>query len=109
MSLRALVVAFIAVIALPSAHAIGAKPERFYAHFLDTAQDVDVSGINVDVVSEGVFTDREFFDNDGNFLRFMSTVSGATTPHGRSFFAMLASSRSLTPSTWTPATSSRPR
>lgn len=79
MSLRALAVAAIALLALPPAHALATQPERFHAHFSDTAQDVDVCGVNVDVVSEGVFTDRAFFDNDGNFLRFMSTVSGNTT------------------------------
>jgi hypothetical protein len=78
-SLRALVVALITVLAVPPAHALGAKPDQFHAHFFDTFEDVDVCGVNVDVVSQGVFTDQAFFDSDGNFLRFMSTVSGTTT------------------------------
>jgi hypothetical protein len=63
--------------AAPSASAGG--PERFHLNFHDEAEDQDVCGINVDLVSEGVFNDRDFFDTDGNFDHFHSTASGTTT------------------------------
>jgi hypothetical protein len=77
--LRALVVALVATFAVLPAGALGAKPEIFHTHFLDTEQDVDVCGITVDVVAEGVFTDKAFFDKEGNFVRFMSTASAMST------------------------------
>jgi hypothetical protein len=76
---RALLVALIAALAILPAGALGAKPEIFHAHFLDTEEDVDVCGVIVDVVAEGVFTDKAFFDQEGNFVRFMSTVSVKVT------------------------------
>jgi hypothetical protein len=33
----------------------------------------------VDIVTEGVFTDKAFFDKQGNFVRFMSTASAKAT------------------------------
>jgi hypothetical protein len=77
--LRALVVALVAAFAILPAGALGAKPEIFHTHFLDTEEDVDVCGITVDVVAEGVFTDKAFFDKEGNFVRFMSTASAMVT------------------------------
>ena len=77
--LRALVLALVAAFAILPAGALGAKPEIFHTHFLDTEEDVDVCGINVDLVSKGVFTDKAFFDSEGNFVRFMSTASATTT------------------------------
>jgi hypothetical protein len=77
--LYALLPAVVAVLSVLPASALAAPPEVFHGHFFDTFEDVDVCGINVDVVSEGVFTDKIFFDNDGNFVRFMSTVSGRNT------------------------------
>jgi hypothetical protein len=68
--LRALVVALIAAFAILPAGALGAKPEIFHSDFLDTEEGVDVCGITVDIVSEGVFTDKAFFDKEGNFVRF---------------------------------------
>ena len=85
--LRALVVALIAAFAILPAGALGAKPEIFHTHFLDTEEDVDVCGITVDIVSEGVFTDKAFFDKEGNFVRFSSTAS-----------AMSATERTVAPS-----------
>ena len=76
---RALLVALIAALAVVPGTALGASPEVFHDHFSDTFENVDVCGVNVDVVSEGVFTDKLFFDQDGNFVRFMSTVSGTNT------------------------------
>jgi hypothetical protein len=77
--LRALVVALIAAFAILPAGALGAKPEIFHTHFLDTEEDVDVCGVIVDIVSEGVFTDKAFFDKEGNFVRFNSTASAMST------------------------------
>jgi hypothetical protein len=42
-------------------------------------EDVDVCGAIVDVVSEGVFTAKAFFEKEGNFVRFTSTASAKTT------------------------------
>ena len=67
-----------AAAALPT-FAQAAPPERFHAHFTDSAENVDVCGINVDFFVEGVFTDRVFFDKDGNFDRFLSTASAKQT------------------------------
>jgi hypothetical protein len=77
--LRALVVALVAAFTILPASALGAKPEIFHTHFLDTEEDVDVCGITVDLVAEGVFTDKAFFDREGNFVRFNSTASAMTT------------------------------
>jgi hypothetical protein len=77
--LRAFVVALIAAFAILPASAFGANPEIFHVHFMDTEENVDVCGITVDIVSEGVFTDKAFFDQDGNFVRFNSTASATST------------------------------
>jgi hypothetical protein len=77
--LCALVVALVAAFAILPAGALGAKPEIFHTHFLDTEEDVDVCGITVDIVAEGVFTDKAFFDQEGNFVRFISTASATST------------------------------
>ena len=77
--LRALLVALIAALAVLPAGALGAKPEIFHTSFLDTEEDVDVCGVIVDIVAEGVFTDKVFFDQEGNFVRFMSTASAKVT------------------------------
>jgi hypothetical protein len=54
-------------------------PDRFHAHFNDTLLDVDVCGITVDIVLDVVLTEQAFFDNQGNFDRFMATGSGRET------------------------------
>ena len=77
--IRAFVVALIAAFVVLPASALGAKPEIFHANFLDTEEDADVCGITVDIVAEGVFTDKAFFDNDGNLVRFQSTTSTKIT------------------------------
>jgi hypothetical protein len=77
--LRMLAVAAVTALVVLPASALGARPEIFHAHFLDTFEDEDVCGVIVDIVSEGVFTDRAFFDREGNFIRFSSTASGKTT------------------------------
>lgn len=76
---RVLLVALVtALVALP-ARALAGPPEIFHDRFSDAFPGEDVCGITVDILSEGVFTDKVFFDKDGNFVRFMSTVSGKTT------------------------------
>jgi hypothetical protein len=77
LSFVSLVVAAGVGMVAPAAHA--AQPERFHERFLDVENDIDICGINVDFVSEGVFTDLVFFDNEGNFAGFKSTVSGTNT------------------------------
>ena len=77
--LRALVFVLVAVLALLPGSAFAAKPEQEHEHFLNVDENVDVCGINVDVVEEGVFTGRAFFDKQGNFVRFIGVVSGTTT------------------------------
>jgi hypothetical protein len=77
--IRALVVALIATFAVLPAGALGAKPEIFHANFLDVEENADVCGITVDIVAKGVFTDKAFFDQEGNFVRFMSTASVKVT------------------------------
>ena len=77
---RALLIALIAgSAALPAGALVAGSPEIFHGTFSDVFDDVNVCGVTVDVRSEGVFTDKVFFDKDGNFVRFMSTVSGKTT------------------------------
>jgi hypothetical protein len=61
------------------ASANAAAPEIFHGSFLDVVPDVEVCGINVDVVSRGVFTDKLFLDDEGNVVAFMSSSSGTNT------------------------------
>jgi hypothetical protein len=92
-SIHVVVVAVIAVFALPAARAAAAPPDQFHAHFLDTAQDVDLCGVNVDLVNEGVFSERVFTDNSGNFVRDMRTTSQIATftaDNGKSVTAHVA-------------------
>ena len=76
---KALLIALVAGIAALPAAAVAAPPQIFHGSFSDAFEDVDVCGLTVDIVSEGVFTDKVFFDDSGNVVRFMSTVSGKTT------------------------------
>jgi hypothetical protein len=72
---QGLIVAVGALLAVLPASALGAKPEVFHTHFHDELADIDLCGISVDLVADGVFTDRLFFDQDGNPVRFTSTAS----------------------------------
>ena len=76
---RALLIALVAGLVACPPRALAGPPEIFHGRFSDVFDDVNVCGVTVDVRSEGVFTDKVFFDKDGNFVRFMSTVSGKTT------------------------------
>ena len=86
-SFRALVLpGLVVALAVPAA-AAAARPEVFHENFSDSVSDVDVCGINVDIVAEGVFNSKAFFDRQGNFVRFMSTSSVTqtlTADNGRS-------------------------
>jgi hypothetical protein len=74
----AAVAAATAATAMPSI--AGAEPpDRFHAHFTDTLLDIEVCGITVDIVFDVVITEQAFFDNQGNFDRFMTNVSGRET------------------------------
>jgi hypothetical protein len=76
--LTASLLAATAAVALPAvAHAD--PPEITHGSFDDTEEGVDVCGIIVDIHVQGRFTDHVFFDNEGNFERFMSTSSGTQT------------------------------
>jgi hypothetical protein len=76
---RAVLVALVAALVILPVSAFGARPEIFHSNFQDTEEDVDVCGVIVDIVSKGVFTDKVFFDKQGNFVRFMSTASVKST------------------------------
>jgi hypothetical protein len=73
------VLALIAVSALLPTSALAAKPEIEHFRFSDVFEDVEVCGIEVDIVEEGVFTGRVFLDDEGNFVRFLGTLSGTST------------------------------
>ena len=77
--LIAALVAATAATAVPSI--AGAKPpDQFHAHFRDTVLDVEpCPGVIVDITFDVVVNERAFFDNQGNFDRFMSNVSGRET------------------------------
>ena len=77
--LRALLVVLIAGFAILPAGALAAKPEIFHAQISETEEDVDVCGVIVDIATEVVFTDKAFFDKEGNFISFQSTSSGMVT------------------------------
>ena len=74
-----LLLALVVALAAVPATALAAKPDVFHANFSDSVDDVTVCGIIVDIRSEGVFTDKLFFDKDGNPVRFQSTFSQMTT------------------------------
>jgi len=76
--LTASLLAATAAVAAPAV-ANADPPEVTHGHFDETDENVDVCGINVDIHAQGVFTDHVFFDNEGNFERFMSTSSGTNT------------------------------
>jgi hypothetical protein len=76
---RALLLALITALAVLPGSALGGAPERVQERVVDVFENVDVCGVNVDIVSEVRFTELTFFDKEGNFLRFMSPASGRTT------------------------------
>jgi len=76
---RGLLIALVTVLVVLPARALAGPPQITHDRFSDAFDDVDVCGLIVDIRSEGVFTDKVFFDRDGNFVRFLSTVSGKTT------------------------------
>jgi hypothetical protein len=76
---RALVVALVTALTVVPTSAIGARPGVLHASIDDTQEGVVFCGIVVDVVTKGVFTERLFFDQDGNPTRFLATASVAST------------------------------
>jgi hypothetical protein len=66
----------VAVLASPAS---AGKPDQVREHVVFTEEDQDVCGVNVDVVVDVRFNDREFFDDEGNFERFLGTSSGSNT------------------------------
>lgn len=60
-----------------TAHA--STPDIFHENFSYTEENIDFCGVNVDLVSSGVFTDKVFFDANGDLSRFMSSLSARTT------------------------------
>jgi hypothetical protein len=77
--LRALLLTGLVVLALAPAGALGAPPEIFHERVVESFEDQDLCGFTVDVEVVGVFTDRVFFDQEGNFVRFESTSSFKAT------------------------------
>jgi hypothetical protein len=75
----ALVAVLVGAFAFLPAGALGARPEIFHVNFLDTEEDADLCGITVDIVATGTFTDKAFFDGQGNLVRFQSTSSARIT------------------------------
>jgi hypothetical protein len=74
----ALIIVAAAPLAVPlDAQASGV--EVFHGQFSDAVDDVDVCGVTVDLRSEGVFTDKVFFDDEDSLVRVLSTVSSTTT------------------------------
>lgn len=76
---RALLVASLVALAIVPAGALGAKPERFHERIAEFFEGENVCGSTFDVSVSGVFTDLAFFDQEGNFVRFMSLASVRAT------------------------------
>lgn len=77
--LRVLPAALIAGLTIAPVSVHAAAPLIFHEQIADSADNVDLCGINVNVVDKGTFTDRLFLDADGNFVRFMSSLSVKST------------------------------
>jgi hypothetical protein len=93
-------IAFVTALAVLPAGALAAKPEIFHSDFSFTEEDVDVCGVTVDVAGEGVFTIRNFVDEEGNFTRFLLTQSDKityTAANGKSVIVHTLGSRSRQP------------
>jgi hypothetical protein len=73
------VVAGFGLVAVLVSPASAGKPDQVREHVVFTEEDQDVCGVNVDVVVDVRFNDREFFDDEGNFERFLGTSSGSNT------------------------------
>lgn len=77
--LRVLPAALIAGLTIAPGSVHAAAPLVSHGQIADSAENVDLCGINVDVSSTGAFTDKLFVDSAGNFVRFMSSVSVKST------------------------------
>jgi hypothetical protein len=76
---RVLLLIGVVALAVAPAGAIGAKPERFHERVIEFFEADNVCGLTVDTTVSGVFTDLVFFDQEGNFVRFMSLSSFRVT------------------------------
>jgi hypothetical protein len=76
---RCTLILSLALAAVLPAGALAAQPEMFHDNFSFSEEDVDLCGVTVDVAGEGVFTIRNFFDEEGNFTRFLLTHSEKLT------------------------------
>jgi hypothetical protein len=76
--LVALATGLVALLALLPASALGGAPERNHQRVVEEFENVDVCGVNVDIVTTVVFTELLFFDKEGNPIRFMAPASGRT-------------------------------
>ena len=77
--LRVVPAALIAGLTIAPVSVHAAAPIVFHGHIADSAENVDLCGINVDVTDTGVFTDKLFVDSTGNVVSFMSSVSVKST------------------------------
>jgi hypothetical protein len=77
--LRVLPAALIAGLTISPVSVHAAAPLIVHEQIADFAEDVDLCGINVDFTDTGTFTDRLFLDSEGNFVRFMSSLSVKST------------------------------
>jgi hypothetical protein len=77
--LRVVPAAMIAGLTIAPVSVHAAAPLVFHGKIADSAENVDLCGINVDFSSTGVFTDMLFLDSAGNFLHFMEALSVKNT------------------------------
>lgn len=77
--LRVLPAALVAVLVIAPATAHAAGPIVTHENVSDFQPNQDLCGINVDVTTKGVFTDKLFLNAAGDFDHFSSTASFKTT------------------------------
>jgi hypothetical protein len=76
---RALLLAALVAVAAVPASAVAAPPEIFHFNVSESLEDEELCGFTVDVEVRGTFTDRLYFDKEGNIVRFSSTSSFIAT------------------------------
>jgi hypothetical protein len=76
---RALLLGLFAALAVVPGSALGAPPERDHQRIIEVDEDVNICGVEGDIVATIVFTDMLFFDKEGSPTRFMSPASGRVT------------------------------
>jgi hypothetical protein len=73
--LRALLLTGLVALAAVPASAFAAQPLIFHERIVESFEDQELCGFIGDLEVVGVFTDRVFFDQEGNFVRFESSAS----------------------------------